>query len=116
MILSSVITELVAHTKWSAMTTPSAPPEALHANPEERLATLGKATKAMTPDRALAVAIKSLADHKVELFERHKIEMNPRENDLSWAVWFVGLPEAPGMELLVTLANDGRPSVFLGAK
>ena len=106
-ILSSSITAVVAYSMWSTMTTPSGLPEQLHEKP-------AKPTKQMTPERALAVAIKSLVDRKVWFFDRYKIEMTPKENQLSWGVWFIALPESPGMDVYVTVANDGKTSILPG--
>jgi hypothetical protein len=106
-ILSSAITALVGYTTWSPMTTSSA-------LTEEPPARLEKATKEMTPDRALAVALKSLADANFKLFDSYKIVMTTKENELSWGVWFVALPETPGMDIYVAIENDGSASILPG--
>ena len=106
-ILSLAITAVVGYAKWSTMRAPPVLPVQLPPR-------LEKATKEMTPDRALAVALKSLADAKIELFDSYKIIMTSPKNDLSWGVWFVALPETPGMDVYVTVANDGSTSILPG--
>jgi hypothetical protein len=104
-ILSLTIGVILGRTSWSVTT-------ALLARAEEPTTKSEIAAKEMTPVRALAIAIKTLADRKIELFERYKIEMTPDENE--WGIWFIGLPESPGMFRCVTVTNDGRTSVASG--
>jgi hypothetical protein len=106
-ILACALTVMVGYTTCSTVTRPSA-------DSEEPDARRGNAVKTMAPDRALTIAIKALADAKIELFDRYKIEMNPGENGQGWRVWFFLLPEGPGLDVLVIVANDGKTSVLLG--
>jgi hypothetical protein len=81
---------------------------------EEPPARPEKATKEMTPDKALAAALKALADAKIKLPGSYKIVMTRTKDKSSWGVWFVGLPETPDMDVYVTVANDGSTSILPG--
>jgi hypothetical protein len=62
----------------------------------------------------LAVAIKALAEAKIESFERYMIRITRNESESRWGVWFIALPETPGMDVYVTVADDEKTSILLG--
>lgn len=106
-ILLSAFGSILGHTTWSMTAMPLSPPEGPLARPE-------KVTRGMTPDNALATALSALASAKIELFDSYKIVMTRLKDKSSWGVWFVALPETPGMEVYVTVANDGSTSILPG--
>jgi hypothetical protein len=56
----------------------------------------------------------ALADAKIELPDRYKIFMNRPKDESSWGIWFVALPETPGMDVHVVVAIDGSTSILPG--
>ena len=68
----------------------------------------------MTPDNALTVALKALGDAKIRMFEDYKIVMTRPESKSNWSVRFVALPETPGMDVFVNVANDASSSILQG--
>jgi hypothetical protein len=73
-----------------------------------------RVAKGMTPDKALAGALSALADAKIELFDSYKIVMTRLENKSGWGVWFVALPETPGMDVYVTVVSNGTTTILPG--
>jgi hypothetical protein len=68
----------------------------------------------LTADRALAAALQALVEVKIELFDRYKIIMTQSADKSMWGVWFIALPESPGMDVSVIVANDGSTSILPG--
>jgi hypothetical protein len=70
--------------------------------------------KGMAPDKALAGALSSLTDAKIELFDSYRIVMTQLENQSGWGISFEALPGTPGMEVSVHVASDGSTSILPG--
>lgn len=70
--------------------------------------------KAMTPDKVLQVALKSLADAEITLWEDYEISMTRKKDKSQWVVWFVSLPKTPGADVTVFVEQDGKTSILLG--
>jgi hypothetical protein len=106
-ILSLTSWENFGHTRWSILNTPAAPPK-------QPSATLKKAAKLRSPEKALADAVKALTDAKIELSDRYTISMYRLENEPRWGVLFIDLPERHGMHVCVFVGDDGSTRIFPG--
>jgi hypothetical protein len=75
----------------------------------------GSGKDGMTPDKALAAALKALADAKLKLWDDYKIIMTrPKVKDHSiWVIWFVSEGGAPGQDVSVII-KGGKTFILFG--
>jgi hypothetical protein len=98
---------LLGRTGWSMTRLSLARPDTPTTGPT-------RVAKGMAPDKALARALSALADAKIELFDTYKIFMYRPNDQSGWGVWFVALPETPGMDVFVNIEGDGGTSILPG--
>jgi hypothetical protein len=84
--------------------------EAITKGSENRIANDAR----MSPDRALSISLMALANESYQLWKEYKIIITYSVDKNQWIIWFVALPETPGMDITVFVASDGTSTLLPG--